>query len=265
MATIYKYLNSYKLYSNQENPEQKGCVVTLQLSGDETGNLSITLPEDVTSHGDDYQVQKALEQHYRNLKPEQYQTEIVEQAKAQVDQATSTLKSFRDDLDKVASEALKKVQGKLEELVTQATESLDQRLQSVEHETTELKKVINANNLTKDQKQEIEQKYPNWQPSIQYSAGSVVNYDGKQYEILQDHTSQATWLPSETPSLYKELKSDKLADGTEVIKDWSQPTGAHDAYNTGDKVIYDGKVYESLIDSNTYSPSGYPGGWQEIK
>ncbi|MDK6521486.1 hypothetical protein QP173_08840, partial [Aerococcus urinae] len=108
-------------------------------------------------------------------------------------------------------------------------------------------------------------KYPNWQPSIQYSAGSVINYNGKQYEILSDHTSQATWLPDQTPSLYKELKSDKLADGTEVIKDWVQPTGAHDVYNTGDKVAFEGKVYRSLIDSNTFSPSAYPGGWEEVK
>ena len=30
-----------------------------------------------------------------------------------------------------------------------------------------------------------------------------------------------------------------------VIPEWVQPTGSHDAYNIGDKVIYEGKVYES--------------------
>jgi hypothetical protein len=45
---------------------------------------------------------------------------------------------------------------------------------------------------------------------------------------------------------------------------WVQPTGAHDAYNTGDRVTFEGKVYESLINANTYSPTAYPAGWQEV-
>ena len=51
---------------------------------------------------------------------------------------------------------------------------------------------------------------------------------------------------------------------TETIPDFVQPTGAHDAYKKGDKVKFEGKVYESLIDANTYSPSAYPAGWKEI-
>lgn len=46
---------------------------------------------------------------------------------------------------------------------------------------------------------------------------------------------------------------------------WVQPTGAHDAYQTGDKVHYptiDGPVYESLIDGNVWSPEAYPAGWK---
>lgn len=43
-----------------------------------------------------------------------------------------------------------------------------------------------------------------------------------------------------------------------------QPTGAHDAYKKGDRVTYNGKVYESLIDANVYSPDTYPAGWREV-
>lgn len=45
---------------------------------------------------------------------------------------------------------------------------------------------------------------------------------------------------------------------------WKQPTGAHDAYQKGDRVHFpaaDSSVYESLIDANTWSPTGYPAGW----
>ena len=50
----------------------------------------------------------------------------------------------------------------------------------------------------------------------------------------------------------------------ETTPDFVQPTGAHDAYKKGDKVKFEGKVYESLIDANAYSPSAYPAGWKEI-
>lgn len=49
------------------------------------------------------------------------------------------------------------------------------------------------------------------------------------------------------------------------IPDFVQPTGAHDAYKKGDKVKFNGKIYESLIDSNVYSPTAYPAGWKEVE
>ena len=49
------------------------------------------------------------------------------------------------------------------------------------------------------------------------------------------------------------------------IPDWVQPTGAHDAYNIGDRVRYQGKVYESTINGNVWSPDVYPAGWKEIE
>lgn len=33
----------------------------------------------------------------------------------------------------------------------------------------------------------------------------------------------------------------------------------------GDKVRYNGKVYESLIDNNVWAPDAYPLGWKEIE
>ena len=51
-------------------------------------------------------------------------------------------------------------------------------------------------------------------------------------------------MPSELPALYLNLMPDN------VIPEWVQPTGSHDAYNVGDKVIYEGQVYECIIDNN---------------
>lgn len=73
------------------------------------------------------------------------------------------------------------------------------------------------------------------------------------------HTAQADWLPGTlaTASLYTAIGLN--ASGYPV---WSRPTGAHDAYNAGDVVDYNGWLYRSTIDGNTYSPDEYPAGWE---
>lgn len=47
--------------------------------------------------------------------------------------------------------------------------------------------------------------------------------------------------------------------------DFVQPTGAHDAYQTGDIVKYNGQLYESTIDNNVWSPDTYPQGWEKVQ
>lgn len=45
---------------------------------------------------------------------------------------------------------------------------------------------------------------------------------------------------------------------------WVQPTGAHDAYQIGDKVTFNGRLWESLINANVWSPTAYPAGWKDL-
>lgn len=48
----------------------------------------------------------------------------------------------------------------------------------------------------------------------------------------------------------------------EVILPYKQPTGAHDAYGEGAKIVWtDGNVYESTIPGNVWDPLTYPQGW----
>ena len=49
-------------------------------------------------------------------------------------------------------------------------------------------------------------------------------------------------------------------DDTDTPAEWVQPTGAHDAYNTGDRVTYDGEVWICTVDNNVYAPGVY--GWE---
>ena len=44
-----------------------------------------------------------------------------------------------------------------------------------------------------------------------------------------------------------------------------QPTGAHDAYKTGDKVTYNGKKYICQMDNCVWTPDAYPAGWKLVE
>ena len=47
--------------------------------------------------------------------------------------------------------------------------------------------------------------------------------------------------------------------------DWVQPTGAHDAYGKGDRVMFNGDVWESTTDANVWEPDVYPDGWRKVE
>lgn len=104
--------------------------------------------------------------------------------------------------------------------------------------------------------------YRSWEVGKDYTQGDFCTFgvnavgDPQLYKVVQNHTSQADWKPDITPALYDAIGLDD--SGYPV---WSQPTGAHDAYNKGDIVNYNGVLYESLIDGNVYSPDAYPAGW----
>ena len=48
------------------------------------------------------------------------------------------------------------------------------------------------------------------------------------------------------------------------VPPYKQPTGAHDAYNAGDRMKFNGDVYESTINGNVWSPDAYPQGWKKL-
>ena len=95
---------------------------------------------------------------------------------------------------------------------------------------------------------------------VKYKAGKRITYEGVLYKVLQDHTSQEGWTPTTAPSLFAKVINETI-DGS--VPEFEQPDSTN-PYMKGDKVIFNGKVYESLIDNNVYSPSEYPTGWKEI-
>lgn len=98
--------------------------------------------------------------------------------------------------------------------------------------------------------------YPVWEIGTAYAVNDRRRYGESLYKCVQAHTSQADWTPDATPALWVKVS-------VEEWPEFVQPTGAHDAYNTGDKVTYNGKRYVSRIDANVYSPDDYPAGWEK--
>jgi hypothetical protein len=98
-----------------------------------------------------------------------------------------------------------------------------------------------------------------WTEGEAVKVGELRSHDGIVYKAIQAHTTQDDWKPPDTPALWTVYN--KTTEGGE-IDDWVQPTGAHDAYNTGDRVRFEGAIYESLIDGNVWSPADYPAGWK---
>lgn len=99
--------------------------------------------------------------------------------------------------------------------------------------------------------------FPHWSDSAEYNTDDRVQYDGVLYKCLQNHTSQASWNPSDSHSLWV-----RVDDPSVEFPEWIQPTGATDAYRLGDKVSHLNKHWISVIDFNTYEPGVY--GWTEV-
>ena len=101
--------------------------------------------------------------------------------------------------------------------------------------------------------------FPLWKPGEEYKAGQKVQDKGILYTVLQDHTSQDGWAPNVAPSLFAKV----LIPDPDIIPDWEQPSSTN-PYMKGDKVRFEGGVYESLIDNNVWSPSAYPAGGKKV-
>ena len=114
--------------------------------------------------------------------------------------------------------------------------------------------------LSDEQAELVPSIFPVWAEGVTYAIGDRVRHEDVLYRCVQAHTSQAGWEPDATPALWTRTTPEG------VIPEWVQPTGAQDAYQTGDKVTHNSKTWVSLIDSNVWEP-GAPATealWREV-
>lgn len=89
-----------------------------------------------------------------------------------------------------------------------------------------------------------------------YLEGAVVTHDGKTWVSTVNFN---TWVPGENG--WRE----QVEEG-EAPAEWRQTTAGLDAYQLGDRVTFEGHVYESVFDGdNTWSPTAYPQAWKLVE
>ena len=83
------------------------------------------------------------------------------------------------------------------------------------------------------------------------------------YAALTGKTVLAAWraLVPEGVQVPDEPEPEPIPDAPE----YKQPTGAHDAYQAGDRVTFQGRVYEAVINAVVWSPLAYPQAWKEVR
>lgn len=142
-------------------------------------------------------------------------------------------------------------------------ERLILKLEEVDAKEESLNKIgkIVANQVTDDKVAlTIQEFYDIWTIGTLYKVGQYITYKDILYKVLTEHISQENWTPDISPSLFANVLTS--LDGTP--QEWVQPDSTN-AYMIGDKVIYEGVIYESVIDNNIWSPITYPQGWKVVE
>lgn len=101
-----------------------------------------------------------------------------------------------------------------------------------------------------------------------YKKGEWMIYtDGLLYECLSD----TAYSPTDYAAAWKadgEQSSGDAGGGDAGADEWPefvQPAGAHDAYQKGDKITFNGKRYICQMDNCVYSPAAYAQAWTEAE
>lgn len=151
-------------------------------------------------------------------------------------------------------------------------EELDQQQAQQEHATLQEKQNSQlmtvatmfmtsfAPSLTDEQALSVSSFIPTWTIGQTYAIKDIVQYNNTLYRALNNSTAEAQYTPDVYTSGWKEILP--ASEGSDIYP-WVQPLGSTDAYSKGDKVTFEGKTYESIIDSNVWSPTTY--GWKEVE
>ena len=130
----------------------------------------------------------------------------------------------------------------------------------LEDELEKIYFLYTKNKLTKEQVEELEE-------LARENANPVNSYAPLQEQIndlyVEMKELEARISLSEQEN-GQEVEEPTEPEPVEEYPEYVQPTGAHDAYNTGDKITYNNKKYVCKMDGCVWTPDAYPPAWQEV-
>lgn len=133
--------------------------------------------------------------------------------------------------------------------------SVEERLESI---AFAIQKLVRADELSEEELSEMIALYPTWESALykgkEVEKGMKYTYKEKLYTVVTPHTPQDNWNPErDNGALWDEV----VPAG--VVDNWEQRYG-HNAYQPGDKVIWEGEIYEAQ-EVTTYTPTDVPKHW----
>ena len=103
---------------------------------------------------------------------------------------------------------------------------------------------------------------PEWTPGA-YAVGDVRNHGVQTWRCAQAHDSTAS--PDWSPGAVAALWAPYHAADPRYARPWIAPTGAQDAYQTGECMVWtDGQVYRCLQDAVVHDPGVLPVAWEVV-
>lgn len=84
-------------------------------------------------------------------------------------------------------------------------------------------------------------------------------------EQIENIYKELDELKSRVSVLKNNESTEEPSEPVEEYPEYVKPSGAHDAYNTRDKITFEGKKYICKMDGCVWSPEEYPQGWEKVK
>ena len=148
----------------------------------------------------------------------------------------------------------------------QAQQTAEEAAQGAQQNASQARLIamlINTYALSDEQALQVKDLYPAWEDLVgqALTAGYKLTYNGDLYKVIQAHTAQSDWLPSDTPALYG-LVGTGVSTGGEHAGTREDPIPyeqmmviEHGKYYTQDGILYVG-----LMDA----PNGYPNDLKDL-
>lgn len=145
------------------------------------------------------------------------------------------------------------------EIIKNVIQSKDYELRDMLYK---INKMYIESYITETQKTELDE-LARTNANVENSYAPVQEQINNIYNELSQIKSQLNTLLEETEEGTEENPSEPPVT-TDEYPEYVQPTGAHDCYNTGDKISFNGKKYVCKINGCVWDPNTYPAGWEEV-